>query len=77
MTDREKQELLQQLLEKYRAGKLTSAERFQIPPQEMPEQDAVARRHNINEVALGYSETTARLEAMRCLQCKNAPCVKG
>ena len=77
MTDREKQELLQQLIEKHRAGKLTTAERFQIPPQEMPEQDAVARQHNINEVALGYSETQARMEALRCLQCKNAPCVKG
>jgi len=77
VTDREKQELLQQLIEKHRAGKLTTAERFQIPPQEMPEQDAVARQHNINEVALGYSETQARMEALRCLQCKNAPCVKG
>jgi glutamate synthase (NADPH/NADH) small chain len=73
----EKQELLQQLLEKQEKSKLTTAERFQIPPQEMPEQDAVARRHNINEVALGYSETQARMEALRCLQCKNAPCVKG
>jgi glutamate synthase (NADPH/NADH) small chain len=77
VTEKERQELLQQLLEKYRAGKLTTAERFQIPPQEMSEQDPIARRHNINEVALGYSETAARLEAMRCLQCKNAPCVKG
>ncbi|MBN1124880.1 MAG: NADPH-dependent glutamate synthase [Sedimentisphaerales bacterium] len=43
----------------------------------MPAQDAVVRRSNINEVALGYTETQARLEAMRCLQCKNAPCVEG
>jgi glutamate synthase (NADPH/NADH) small chain len=77
VTEREEQELLQQLLEKNRAGKLTSAERFKIPPQEMPEQDPLTRRRNINEVALGYSETYARLEALRCLQCKNAPCVKG
>jgi glutamate synthase (NADPH/NADH) small chain len=28
-------------------------------------------------VALGYTETEARIEAMRCLQCKNAPCVQG
>ncbi|MBN1818593.1 MAG: NADPH-dependent glutamate synthase [Sedimentisphaerales bacterium] len=43
----------------------------------MPAQDAVRRRSNIDEVALGYTETQARLEAMRCLQCKNAPCVQG
>ncbi|MBN1391490.1 MAG: NADPH-dependent glutamate synthase [Sedimentisphaerales bacterium] len=43
----------------------------------MPSQDAVERRGNVSEVATGYTETQARLEAMRCLQCKNAPCVKG
>jgi len=43
----------------------------------MPEQDHNARIHNVNEVALGYTETHARLEAMRCLGCKNAPCIEG
>ncbi|MBW8038438.1 MAG: NADPH-dependent glutamate synthase [Planctomycetes bacterium] len=43
----------------------------------MPEQDPVKRRDNVNEVAVGYTETHARLEAMRCLQCKKAPCIKG
>ena len=43
----------------------------------MPEQDHNDRCHNVNEVALGYTETAARLEALRCLQCKNAPCIKG
>ena len=56
---------------------LKARERLQIPPQEMPSQDPVARRANTNEVALGYSPEQARLEAMRCLQCKNAPCVAG
>jgi len=28
-------------------------------------------------VATGYSATQARLEAFRCLQCKNAPCIEG
>ena len=28
-------------------------------------------------VALGYTETQARVEAERCLNCKNQPCVKG
>jgi glutamate synthase (NADPH/NADH) small chain len=76
-TEREKQDLLQQLLEKHRAGKLTSAERFKISPQEMPTQNPLRRISNVNEVALGYTQTQARLEALRCLQCKNAPCING
>ncbi|UCC23727.1 MAG: NADPH-dependent glutamate synthase [Planctomycetota bacterium] len=43
----------------------------------MPAQDPVERTRNINEVATGYTQTQARLEAMRCLQCKKAPCIKG
>ena len=43
----------------------------------MPTQDATARAHNFDEVALGYSEETAINEAMRCLDCKNMPCVSG
>jgi glutamate synthase (NADPH/NADH) small chain len=77
VTDKERQELLQQLLNKQKTGKLTAADRYKIPPQDMPEQDPVERRRNVNEVATGYTETHARLEAMRCLQCKNAPCIKG
>lgn len=56
---------------------LKPKDRLQIPPQEMPSQDPVERRSNVNEVALGYSPEQARLEALRCLQCKNAPCVAG
>ena len=41
----------------------------------MPTQDAKIRAHNFDEVALGYSEETAINEAMRCLDCKNMPCV--
>ncbi|MBO5090011.1 MAG: NADPH-dependent glutamate synthase [Clostridia bacterium] len=44
---------------------------------EMPTQDPVIRACNFNEVALGYSEETAIDEALRCLNCKNAPCVAG
>ena len=44
---------------------------------EMPVQDAKVRAGNFNEVALGYSEETAIDEAMRCLNCKNMPCVSG
>ena len=44
---------------------------------EMPTQDAGVRSTNFNEVALGYSEETAINEALRCLECKNMPCVSG
>jgi glutamate synthase (NADPH/NADH) small chain len=56
---------------------LTPRDRMAIPAQEMPCQDPAVRRHNMNEVAVGYAPEQARLEALRCLQCKNAPCVKG
>jgi len=77
VTEEQRQELLQKLLEKQKADKLKPSERYEIAPQEMPEQDPVTRRGNVNEVTLGYTEEQARLEAMRCLQCKNAPCIKG
>ena len=77
MTKKRKEELLQRLLEKQKAGGLKPKDRYEIPPQEMPAQDAVARRSNVNEVATGYTETQALLEALRCLQCKNAPCIEG
>ena len=43
----------------------------------MPTQDPVERGRNFKEVALGYSEETAIDEALRCLNCKNMPCVDG
>ena len=75
--DSESTRLLNELLAKHKAGTLRPADRYEIPPQAMPTQDAVARRSNVNEVATGYTETQARLEALRCLGCKNAPCVAG
>jgi glutamate synthase (NADPH/NADH) small chain len=57
--------------------KMKPKERLKIPPQTMPEQDPKERIHNVNEVPYGYSEELAATEAMRCLQCKNAPCIKG
>ncbi len=62
---------------KRRGQPLTNQERMAIPPQEMPAQDPVARRRTTSEVALGYSEAQAQLEAMRCLQCRNKPCIAG
>ena len=77
MTSDERKKLLKDLLAKKDAGGLKVKDRMAIPPQAMPEQDAQARRRNVNEVAQGYTEEQARMEALRCLQCKNAPCIEG
>ena len=65
------------LKQKEAAGRLSAKERAAIPVQEMPAQEAAARAKNVGEVALGYSAAQARLEAERCLGCKNQPCVSG
>ena len=57
--------------------KLKMKDRLAIPMQEMPTQEPAARCENMHEVALGYSEEQALLEASRCLQCPTAPCIKG
>ncbi len=44
---------------------------------DMPLLNPIERATNFNEVALGYDDKTAVLEANRCLTCKNAPCVLG
>ena len=71
------EETLRRLLQQDAEGLLKPKDRFDIPSQEMPAQDEVARRGNSNEVATGYTEVQARLEAMRCLQCKAEPCLQG
>ena len=43
----------------------------------MPTQEAEVRARNFDEVALGYTEEMAIDEALRCLNCKNMPCVAG
>ena len=43
----------------------------------MPSQEPAVRAKNFLEVATGYSEETAIDEALRCLNCKNMPCVNG
>ena len=43
----------------------------------MPSQEPSVRAHNFDEVATGYSAETAVDEALRCLGCKNMPCVSG
>ena len=41
------------------------------------EQDPKVRATNFEEVCLGYNEKEAMEEASRCLNCKNAMCMKG
>lgn len=41
------------------------------------EQDAAARAKNFEEVCLGYNKEEAMEEAQRCINCKNAQCIKG
>jgi glutamate synthase (NADPH/NADH) small chain len=60
-----------------RQATLKAKDRIRIPAQDMPTQDPAIRRRNIQEVAEGYFPEQARVEAMRCLQCRNAPCVEG
>ena len=56
---------------------ISAKERMQITRQAMPEQDAHERSGNFAEVNLGFSEHLALLEAQRCIQCKEAKCIKG
>jgi glutamate synthase (NADPH) small chain len=67
------------LLERYLPEKdtLKAKQRIAIPSQEMPSQDPQVRIGNLNEVALGYSPEQARLEAIRCTQCKKRPCIEA
>lgn len=41
------------------------------------EQEPAARAKNFEEVCLGYDKEEAMCEAERCINCKNAQCVKG
>lgn len=43
----------------------------------MPEQKPEVRRRNFMEVAEGYTEEMAVNEAMRCLKCREKPCMSG
>ncbi|HBV82681.1 MAG TPA: glutamate synthase (NADPH), homotetrameric [Lachnospiraceae bacterium] len=41
------------------------------------EQEATVRAKNFDEVCLGYNKEEAMEEATRCINCKNAQCIKG
>ncbi|HTW78114.1 MAG TPA: NADPH-dependent glutamate synthase [Terracidiphilus sp.] len=56
---------------------LPNRERIKISRQNMPEQDAVVRSHNFQEVNIGLPDHAAQLEAQRCLACAKPSCVDG
>ena len=56
---------------------LTARQRGQLPKVFWKEQDPAARVGNIREVPFAYTGIEARAEAVRCLSCKNEPCVSG
>ncbi len=69
----EAKSLLVEYLEKL--DKIKPKERTAIPSQEMLTQDTFVRRSNLDEVALGFTEEQARIEAIRCLQCVKKTCI--
>ncbi len=56
---------------------LTNKERGKLPKVFWAEQDPAERVRNIREVPLAYTPAEARAEALRCLSCRNEPCVSG
>ena len=52
-------------------------DRLKIPRQPMPEQDPKVRARNFDEVPLGFTPETAKIEALRCITCKKPACVQG
>lgn len=53
------------------------SERMKIPRQHSLEQQAEERSHNFLEVSFGVDEERAKIEANRCLECKNPVCIEG
>ena len=56
---------------------ITIKDRMAIDRTHMPELDAAVRSRNFEEVNSGLGLEAAVQEAMRCIQCKNRPCVEG
>lgn len=48
-----------------------------IERQRVIEQDKMQRRHNFDPVESNLTEEQVKLEASRCLNCKNPRCVQG
>ncbi|MBT4289678.1 MAG: NADPH-dependent glutamate synthase [Deltaproteobacteria bacterium] len=72
---KEADKLLQELIPK--KDLMKAKERTRLPSQAMPAQNPNVRITNLDEVALGYTPEQARVEAMRCTQCKKQPCIAG
>ena len=70
-------ETLQRVTDQAKQKPLGPKDRMAIPAQEMPAQEPITRGRNFQEVALGYGAEQAKLEAIRCLQCKTKPCIEG
>ncbi len=58
-------------------AELTPKERMKIERQKMPERNADERNRDFNEVNLGFECELAKMEAERCLRCKDGRCVDG
>jgi glutamate synthase (NADPH/NADH) small chain len=56
---------------------MKQADRTKIERNKMPEQDAVKRSRNIEEVNSGYTKEMALNEAKRCLDCVTPTCISG
>jgi glutamate synthase (NADPH/NADH) small chain len=56
---------------------LSPKERMAIERQRMPEREPMVRNRDFHEVNLGFEESVAKLEADRCLQCKDGKCIYG
>ena len=48
---------------------------MKIPRVQMPVQDAQTRQTNFKEVACGFTLEQSKLEASRCIDCKNPRCI--
>lgn len=76
-TEREMRDAAAAVLAGIEGRELTAKERLALPFQEMPCREPNERARTVDEVSTGYSVEQARVEAARCLQCRNAPCVAG
>lgn len=58
-------------------AEILTGEKGKVPRQKMAEQPAHIRVKNFHEVAFGFTQQQAKLEAERCLQCRNPLCQKS
>lgn len=58
-------------------AELSPKERMKIQRQKMPERNAAERNQDFNEVNIGFQCELAKMEAERCLRCKDGRCIGG